>query len=383
MFDWLLKRSAKDHRDGDRFTAPKLSIKQNISFEDQAQLEQTEQDLIEIRDSLAYVLSGMSDKVANLTEQLNQAQEQKSQLEERLERSKVQDTFAREVKTLKEERGLIIAGMFEAQEELERQLHSQKEFKHETVMLTKRFDRLLKRYKNYVDFDQLAILSLDTVSQDPEIIWEMTSCFFAGVAFEKIKFKSFLREGKVGILIMSLTKAESNAINFKQEATLFPELLRVDPEQKKLLQKIQSSHWHAFGAAIAAIDLTIKTNWRDIKLPESFDPQFWSSCFQSLAIDYARQPKVLRFERVHLKQEQVNADYEHLWFELFDVSFGHYLLPKFEFRIAASQVHPKEFSNYPKLEIPLIDGKIKPLLTYSKKNNQTSSTPINKESKIG
>jgi ATP-dependent Clp protease ATP-binding subunit ClpX len=31
----------------------------------------------------------------------------------------------------------------------------------------------------------------------------------------------------------------------------------------------------------------------------------------------------------------------------------------------------------------VVDGKIKPLLTYSKKNNQTSSTFINKESKIG
>jgi ATP-dependent Clp protease ATP-binding subunit ClpX len=31
----------------------------------------------------------------------------------------------------------------------------------------------------------------------------------------------------------------------------------------------------------------------------------------------------------------------------------------------------------------VVDGKIKPLLTYSKKNNQTSSAPNNKESKIG
>jgi ATP-dependent Clp protease ATP-binding subunit ClpX len=33
----------------------------------------------------------------------------------------------------------------------------------------------------------------------------------------------------------------------------------------------------------------------------------------------------------------------------------------------------------------VVDGKIKPLLTYSKKNNQatTSSIPNNKESKIG
>lgn len=31
----------------------------------------------------------------------------------------------------------------------------------------------------------------------------------------------------------------------------------------------------------------------------------------------------------------------------------------------------------------VVEGKIKPLLTYSKKNNQTSSAPVNKESKIG
>ena len=31
----------------------------------------------------------------------------------------------------------------------------------------------------------------------------------------------------------------------------------------------------------------------------------------------------------------------------------------------------------------VVEGKIKPILTYSKKNNQTSSAPINKESKIG
>ena len=73
MFDWLFKRSAKDYREGDHFVEPKFSDEQNIAPNEQEQLEQTEQDLIQIRDTLAQMLPSMSERAAQLQAQLDEA----------------------------------------------------------------------------------------------------------------------------------------------------------------------------------------------------------------------------------------------------------------------------------------------------------------------
>ena len=381
MFDWLFKRSSQGSQESQGFIEPKLTNGQGTATDEQAQLENTEQELIQIRDTLAQMLPSMGGKVAQLQTQLDEASAKNLLLQDQLEQIKMQQATGndakeqeklseqlqvniKEIDDLRTENQILLSGMFETQEALEQQILTQQDFEQAKAELDGRFERLIKRYANYVDYGELKITSVDGVAEMPEIVWEMTDVFYAGTSFKKISFKSLLKEGKVGILVMSFTRANNKAMSFKNIATIFPELCKADAGQQTLLRQIRTSHWHAISAAVAAIELSIKTQWRELTLPSDFDAQFWGGCFRLLSRDFSRIPKVLRFESVKLKQEITNSDYEHLWFELFDVGFGNVNLPKFEFRMAASQVTPKDFSTFPKLEIPLIDGKTKPFESW-------------------
>jgi len=370
MFNWLFKRSSKEYQKSSRVAEFDLS-------NGQVQLEKTEQELIQIRDTLAEILPSMSGKIAKLQASLDEVSAKNILLQDQLDQKQIKQKTAvdaeeqeklseqlevniKELEDLRAENEILLAGMYEAQEELERQSLTQQDFQLAKSALEVRYERLIKRYSNYVDYGELKIISFDGMAAIPEIAWEMTDVFYAGIAFEKIEFKTILSEGRLGLWVKSITKPNEKPIAFKNKATLFPELVKLDVGQQMLLRQCQTSHWYAFGAVSAAIELGIKTQWRDISLVPEFDLKFWSACLQSLPKDFARIPKSFRFDRARLKQELVNPDYEHLWFELFNVSFGNIMIPKFEFRLSATQVHAKDFSRFPKLEVPLIDGKSKP-----------------------
>lgn len=67
-------------------------------------------------------------------------------------------------------------------------------------------------------------------------------------------------------------------------------------------------------------------------------------------------PPTWRFDRLNLRHEQVNPDYEHLWFSLDNVQYGARHWPRFEFRLSAANVRKNNFSHLPKLEFPLPEG---------------------------
>jgi len=71
-------------------------------------------------------------------------------------------------------------------------------------------------------------------------------------------------------------------------------------------------------------------------------------------------PPVLRYDDVVLKRELINPDYEHLWLEFRGLALGTSAWRKFEVRLGAALLQPDGFSQYPKFEFPLIDGKTKP-----------------------
>ena len=83
-----------------------------------------------------------------------------------------------------------------------------------------------------------------------------------------------------------------------------------------------------------------------------------------LITEIRKLPQLLRFERVKLKREIRNPDYEHLWLEFYDLEFGNQRKPKLEFRLGAAMIQPGSFSRFPKLEFPLVDGVHKPFASW-------------------
>lgn len=66
-----------------------------------------------------------------------------------------------------------------------------------------------------------------------------------------------------------------------------------------------------------------------------------------------KQPKSqLKYDGVHLQNEQVNPDYEHIWIKLKNPSFGNQLAEEWSFRLSCAGVRPGDFGKQPKLELP-------------------------------
>jgi len=62
-------------------------------------------------------------------------------------------------------------------------------------------------------------------------------------------------------------------------------------------------------------------------------------------------PPVVRFDHIKLKNNQINPGYEHLWFELDNLSFGQQHWAQFEFRLACANT-TTQFGSDPRLEFP-------------------------------
>ena len=113
-------------------------------------------------------------------------------------------------------------------------------------------------------------------------------------------------------------------------------------------------------AATTIVTQLEASGWRGVDLPKDFDLGFWRESLKLLPTQLQALPVLLRYDAVKLKRELVNPDYEHLWLEFKGLGLGARAWPKFELRLGAAMVQSGGFSQFPKFEIPLIDGKTKP-----------------------
>jgi len=97
---------------------------------------------------------------------------------------------------------------------------------------------------------------------------------------------------------------------------------------------------------------------------KELDPGFWRPSLKLLPPQIQALPVLLRYDHVKLKRELINPDYEHLWLEFKGLGLGARLIPKFEIRLGAAMVQLGGFSQFPKFEIPLVDGRTKPFESW-------------------
>jgi hypothetical protein len=95
-----------------------------------------------------------------------------------------------------------------------------------------------------------------------------------------------------------------------------------------------------------------------LKAPAGFNPaELTVALTQFITLIEKYAAASLCYDRVTLKREQVNPDYEHLWLALENTSFQGKHWPSFEFRLACANVRPNLFGAHPKLEFPEDTGK--------------------------
>lgn len=270
-------------------------------------------------------------------EQLKQTQEKLKQAEQQRDAAKQHETTQRqqqaELEDTKQENELLLLQLHQVQEELEHYFleHQKLSSTHET--LENRWQRLLKRHPDYCDYQ-----TLDT-HEDPQqpdtLQWHFQGLEFAGQHWPTLQIRSTLNaQGMV------LTLHQPDAAPFKVG-------IPKSAQERRYLQSLSSRQWQyaqhlpkllAQGLQDAALSTELKTRYQQ--------------ALNALVESLASLPALLRVDDVNLHNVQVNPDYEHLWLELVNPTWGNEQLETWHLRLSTAGVTPTQFGAYPKLEIP-------------------------------
>jgi hypothetical protein len=337
-------------------------------------LENSIADLEKVRDDLSELLGRIAQENQELRAQIEQLKVDSSnevltavegkrlEIPNDLQHDQSQ-ILCKEIDLYKQENRLILDNMFLTQEELERQLIEKDQLKVDCQLLANRLLRFSQHYPRTLDFLSIEVQSFDSVTSTPHFIGLVRNCHLGGVTFTQINFRVVLSAGLVGVEVLSALSDSSKSI--KNVGLIFPGVATSSSVVKSSLAQIETSEqWLAHQATMMAIKYILDSGWKNIATPDGFDSNFWSGSMFKLVREFDSLPPVFRFDAVHLKQESINPDYEHLWLDILGVTFGDFAIPKLEIRLGAANVESTDFSRFPKIEIPLIDGSVKPFESW-------------------
>lgn len=333
------------------------------------QLHQVQQQLAKAQQEAAQAQQdGKASVAAAQAEHKKQVEQLQAQHGKTLSQTqaKLQDT--------EQENELLLLQLMQAQEELV-------EYYEEKIRLEKlydaykaRWDRLEKRYPNYVDYDAIELVSFDHVSDVPSITWRVKEYAHAGVALPEFMFRVALQDGHPGIGLAP--EGELAQDPAAEDSTLVPKLLATRLPQAERFMRMGNTEYRQLTAALTILTQLEASQWQGMELPADLDLAFWRPFFKQLGPQWAALPPALRYDSVKLKRELINVDYEHLWLELHGVSFDKRSWKKLEVRLGAALVQPDGFSKFPKFEIPLIDGKHKPFDSWYAESHDDAGAKV-------
>jgi hypothetical protein len=264
-----------------------------------------------------------------------------------------------EIADHKRENALLQIQIQQSQEELITYQRKMQTMQEESSALNARWSRLERRMPNYIDFGGLEVVQVDTIGVTPQILWRVSDFFQAGLLLPQFYFRTTSHDGMAGIgLVNDLSSIETASV-------FIPGSIASSSDQVELFRSYTTTEWHKINSALLVLEQLISNKGIGLGVAiEGFDFSFWKQSLSSLISDIRRLPQLLRFERVKLKREIQNPDYEHLWLEFYDLEFGNYRKSKLEFRLGAAMIQPGSFSRFPKLEFPLVDGVHKPFESW-------------------
>ncbi len=284
-------------------------------------------------------------QAAQLTAQLQQEQAAKAAAEQNAAQQAEQ--LQKQLEESQQENELLLLQLHKVQEGLEQHFLDKQQLQHECETLQQRWARLELRQPGYLDYELIEPVVVDAVSDQPRIDWRIANITVMGQLQPELTFSTLLKDGQVGIVLGGIE--------------LFPRALRGSEATAAVAQfrRFGSRPWGQVLAAATALEQFFAG--QPAVAPQlPFDPVFWRQVLLPLVAELRALPAMFRFDRVTLKRELVNPDYEHLWLVFEGASHARYRWPKLEVRLSAADVSPERFSRHPKLEFPLIDGNIKP-----------------------
>jgi hypothetical protein len=262
---------------------------------------------------------------------------------------------------VQEENDLILAQLHQVQEELERYFLSYQEEKQKVAaeqqrhqQESERWQKVLRRHPEFVDWADAQMTEV-VAGNEPRLRCQYREPIFGGRAFPDFTFDIILDKQIAGLLFPPVVRPYFRRWPKGIETLEILPAPHADPAlaQQRLatLISLATSDWYLVRQVVTLAQKTVEQN-------EMIDPATrarYLHGLQTLAAVLDKLPKVLRFDRVSLKQQHHTPDYDHLWIVIEGLAIDGKTYDPFEFRLACANTRPT-FGAHPRLEFPPPQG---------------------------
>lgn len=225
----------------------------------------------------------------------------------------------------------------ESEHYFEQFLNKQKDFEHSQA----RWQRMLQRNPEHCDYESLLIKAIAKNS----ILWQFRNLNTAYRTISAFDFEVKITPNHTVFVFYRLSeKQDTFEIVFANNGT-------VQKNSIEVLSKLATSDWIFLISLIHLLQDILKQP-SNLNLPADFSLDALHFGVNQFSLLLKQITPSVRYDKVVLKREQVNPDYEHLWLKLMNLSFGSRHDESFEFRLSCANVRPNVFGGYPKLEFP-------------------------------
>jgi hypothetical protein len=257
------------------------------------------------------------------------------------------DAESRALKEQQQESELLLLQLHQVQEELEHYFLQHQQASQDKQALEARWLKLVQRYPDYAEWDHI------NITPDAAQLHCQIQGFKAGGRVIPLLDITVDVTGQHPTLLLAPAAQPANSpllywpTSAADEAPAPLHLNAAAPagtEAAQVLGNLTPADLQLLGTACTTLAQQLPAT-----LPQ---PNHWAQHLGTLQKQLATLPPVWRFDTVQLKHQQVNPDYEHLWFSLTNACYGNRHWPSFEFRLSAANVKRGKFSQHPKLEFP-------------------------------
>ena len=168
----------------------------------------------------------------------------------------------------------------------------------------------------------------------------------------------------IGIQLFNSNLGVSYAEDGKFKQFIYPENIASNSSSWSEFIGLSTSQWNLYYMSAIILQSFKMAILSEKALSKNLDKVFWHPFVDKLTEAFFKLPKILRYDKIELKRELVNKDYEHLWLVMNNFSYENYSFEKFEFRISAAEIIQNQFTKFPKFEFPLLRNKNKPFQTW-------------------
>lgn len=261
------------------------------------------------------------------------------------------------LKESQQENELLLLQLHQVQEELEHYFLQHQDVQKQLDAAQDRWQRMLQRTPNFCDYELLEILPPEQDDGDA-IRWRIKHLNAAGRCLPELTFKTIIESGIAGFILSRTPGTPGPLLRWPavteqpDQHTLIPIGNRNNlPQRIESLLDLATSDWHLLHTLSTQLSKALESP-ATLNAPAKLQPAALRAGLGKLTQVIEKFPVTLRYDTLSLKREQVNPDYEHLWFSFGNLAFGGKQWPHFEFRLSCANVRPGRFGLHPKLEFP-------------------------------